>query len=272
MSIALLFWVYSVPCYDSHMKLVSWNVNGIRACHKKGCFSWFFDYEPDVFCIQETKAGVDQIPEEMRKPQGYWSYFDESRVKKGYSGVAVYSKVEPLEVRYGIGKEEFDREGRCIGIKLKDFWVFNVYFPNGGQGPERVAFKLSYYDAFLAMVEKLRKKNESVIFCGDINTAHQEIDLARPKENEKKTGFLPVERAWINKVVSLGYIDTFRFFYPEKKNAYTYWDQKTFARERNVGWRLDYFFVTSDLKNKLTSAQIFENVFGSDHCPIGIEL
>jgi len=254
------------------MKLVSWNVNGIRACHKKACFNWFFEYSPDVFCIQETKAVLEQIPEEMKSPAGYHAYFDSSKVKKGYSGVAVYSKIEPLRVQYGLGIEKFDHEGRCIGLKFKDFWLFNVYFPNGGQGPERIEFKLAYYDAFLKLIEKLRKKGEAVIFCGDVNTAHTEIDLARPKENEKNTGFLPTERAWLDKISKLGYIDTFRNFFPQKIGAYTYWDMKTFARERNVGWRIDYFFASSDLKPRLQTAHIFENVFGSDHCPLGLDI
>ncbi len=254
------------------MKLVSWNVNGVRACHKKGCFEWFFNSQPDVFCIQETKASPEQFPDDMKIPHGYYSYFESSRVKKGYSGVAVYSKEEPDEVRYGLGAEEFDGEGRCVGVRFGDLWLFNVYFPNGGGGEHRIKFKLAYYDLFLKNIEKLRKAGKSIIFCGDINTAHHEIDLARPKENEKNTGFLPIERAWLDKLEKLGYIDTFRYFHPDKKGAYTYWDQKTFARERNVGWRIDYFFVSPNLEKRLTSAHIFDTVLGSDHCPLGIEL
>jgi len=254
------------------MKLVSWNINGIRACHRKGCFKWFFEYEPDIFCLQETKASAEQVPDEMKQPAGYFSYFDDSKARKGYSGVAVYSKIKPEEVTYGIGVEKFDREGRCIGIKLKDFWLFNIYFPNGGRGLDRVEFKLEYYDTFLKLIEKLRKKGESVIFCGDINTAHKEIDLARPKENEGNTGFLPEERAWLDKIEKLGYVDTFRSFSPDKTGAYTYWDQKSFARDRNVGWRIDYFFVSTDLKARIKSARIFSDVLGSDHCPIGLDV
>ncbi len=208
----------------------------------------------------------------MRAPNGYFSYFDESKIKKGYSGVAVYSKIEPEKVQYGLGIQKFDSEGRCIGLKLRDFWLFNIYFPNGGGGPDRIKFKLEYYEAFLKLIEKLRKKGESIVFCGDVNTAHEEIDLAHPKENKENTGFLPIERAWISKVIALGYVDTFRHFHPEKKNAYTYWDMKTFARERNVGWRLDYFFVSSDLKQKIKSARVLENILGSDHCPIALDL
>ena len=254
------------------MKLVSWNVNGIRACHKKECFDWFFEYKPDVFCLQEIKADVGQIPEEIRNPVGYHVYFDVSKVKKGYSGVAAYSKIKPEEIRYGVGIKELDQEGRCIGLKYSDFWLFNVYFPNGGGGHERLKFKLEYYEAFLKLIEKLRKKGESIIFCGDVNTAHHEIDLARPKENEKNTGFLPVERAWLDKITRLGYVDTFRSLYPKEIGAYTYWDQKSFARERNVGWRIDYFFISPRLISQIKNAHIFDTILGSDHCPIGLEL
>lgn len=254
------------------MKLVSWNVNGIRACHKKGCFDWFFEYAPDVFCLQEIKCSIEDIPEEMIKPLGYHSFFDIPKDKKGYSGTAIYSKVKPEEVEFGVGAEEFDREGRCVGVRFGNMWIFNVYFPNGGQGPERLAFKLRYYEKFLSKIEKLRKKGMSVIFCGDINTAHKEIDLARPKENVMNTGFLPVERKWLDKVVGLGYVDSFRNFYPDKKGVYSFWDNKTFARERNVGWRIDYFFLTPDLIPLLKSASIFDRVLGSDHCPIGIDI
>ena len=266
----LLNYVY--PCYDNHMKLVSWNVNGIRACHRKGCFNWFFEYQPDFFCLQEIKCDVDQVPDELKEPAGYQAFFDVSKEKKGYSGVAIYSKYKPLEVRYGLGLEKFDQEGRCIGLRFKDFWLFNVYFPNGGGGPHRLEFKLRYYDKFLALIERLRKNGTPVIFCGDVNTAHEEIDLARPKENEKNTGFLPVERAWIDKIISKGYIDTFRHFFPEKKHTYSYWDQKSFARERNVGWRIDYFFASKDLEGRLKGVQIFDSVLGSDHCPIGLDI
>ena len=254
------------------MKLVSWNVNGIRACHKKGCFSWFFEYNPDVFCLQEIKSDAVQVPEEMKSPAGYHTYFDSPKEKKGYSGVAVYSKLAPEEVRYGIGVEKLDQEGRCIGLKYKDFWLFSVYFPNGGGGPDRLKFKLEYYDAFLKMIEKIRAQKGKIVFCGDVNTAHHEMDLARPKENEKNTGFLPIERAWLDKVTRIGYIDTFRHFYPEKRGAYTYWDQKSFARERNDGWRIDYFFISPGLISQIKNAHIFDTILGSDHCPIGLEL
>ena len=254
------------------MKLVSWNVNGIRAWAKKGCLEWVNEYKPDILCLQETKANAEQLDQEVRNLPGYYSYFDHSKERKGYSGVAVYSKIKPKKIEYGMGKKELDQEGRYLALYFKDFVLINVYFPNGGGGPERLKFKLDYYDAFITHAEKLRRDGLSIVFCGDINTAHKEIDLARPKENEKNTGFLPIERAWIDRVVKLGYIDTFRFFYPEKKEIYTYWDMKTYSRDRNVGWRIDYFYVSSDLKSRLKEAQILDSVLGSDHCPIGLEL
>ncbi|MFA6552549.1 MAG: exodeoxyribonuclease III [Candidatus Paceibacterota bacterium] len=264
------------------MKLISWNVNGIRAWQKKGYFDWFLTQSPDIFCLQETKAHQDQLLPEIAKPKGYHSYFDHSKGKKGYSGVAVYvktnnqqlttnNKSEILKVEYGLGIPKFDQEGRQISLFFKEFVLINCYFPNGGGGPERLKFKLEYYDLFLDYIEKLRKNGHKIIFCGDINTAHNEIDIARPKENEKHTGFLRIERDWMDKVVSKGYIDTFRSLYP-KAVEYSWWDMKTFARDRGVGWRLDYFFVSPDLKDKIVSAKILGDVFGSDHCPIELEI
>lgn len=253
------------------MRIVSWNVNGLRALHRKGQWQWFLDNKPDIFCIQETKSRPEQLPDEVRSPEGYFSYFDSPKEKKGYSGVAIYSKTEPKSVLYEIGKG-YDDEGRLIAADYDDFVLFNVYFPNGGGGPARLKFKLEFYDVFLAHINKLKKAGREIIFCGDINTAHHEIDLARPKENEKNTGFLPIERAWLDKVVKSGYVDVFRHFYPDKREAYTYWDQKTFARERNVGWRIDYFFTTPALVPKIREITIHDDVFGSDHCPIEIDV
>ena len=255
-----------------YMKLISWNVNGLRAVHRKGDWDNFLQLSPDIFCLQETKANSHQLPQEVIKPQGYFSYFSSSETKKGYSGVATYSKKEPLEVKYGFGEKRFDEEGRFLETHFENFVLINVYFPNGGGGPERLQYKFDFYDAFLNYIEKLRKGGKSIIFCGDVNTAHEEIDLARPKNNEKNTGFLPEERAWIDEVINTGYVDTFRHFYPNKAEAYSYWDMKTRARDRNVGWRIDYFFVSPDLIPRLKDAKILDNVFGSDHCPIMIEL
>jgi exodeoxyribonuclease-3 len=262
------------------MQIISWNVNGIRAWHRKGYLEWFLKESPDIFCIQETKAHPDQLPEELKNPNGYHTYFDHSKVKKGYSGVAVYSKIKPEKIEYGLGVKELDQEGRFIALHFKSRaqkttveWVLiNTYFPNGGGGPARLKFKLDYYKAYLKYAEKLRKAGKSIIFCGDINTAHTEIDLARPKENISHTGFLPIERAWLDKVAENGYIDVFRHFYPYQTGAYTYWDSYTFARERNVGWRIDYFFVTPELIKKVKKTVILKDVFGSDHCPIELEI
>tara|TARA_B100000745_G_scaffold294549_1_gene237656 strand:- start:17939 stop:18703 length:765 start_codon:yes stop_codon:yes gene_type:complete len=253
------------------MKLISWNVNGLRAVYKQGYWEPFLALKPDIFGLQEIKAEEDQLPDEVRSPKGYHAYFNSSKTRKGYSGVALYSKEEPFEVFTDLGIPELDQEGRLIGAEFKDFYVFNVYFPNGGGGEERLAYKLDFYDAFLEFVEKKRSV-KPVIFMGDVNTAHEAIDLARPKANEENTGFLPEERAWVDEVVNAGYIDTFRHFFPTKEGAYSYWDMKTRARDRNVGWRIDYVFASRELHKKLKSADIHTNVFGSDHCPISLIL
>jgi exodeoxyribonuclease-3 len=261
------------------MRIISWNVNGLRANVKKGGFDWFINESPDVYCIQETKAHPDQLEEGVRKPNGYYAYFDHSKGRKGYSGVAIYSKIEPNKVEYGLGKEELDQEGRFLALFFHDLnnmpnklVIINTYFPNGGGGPDRLDFKLRFYDEFLKYVNKQRKNGYEVIFCGDVNTAHTEIDLARPKENEENTGFLPIERAWIDKVIESGYVDIFRHQHPDLKDAYTYWDMKTFARDRNVGWRIDYFFISQGLIDLVKKTEILDNVMGSDHCPIGLEI
>jgi exodeoxyribonuclease III len=251
------------------MRIISWNVNGIRANTKKGGFDWLINESPDMFCLQETKAHPDQLEPNIVSPSLYTSYFDHSKGRKGYSGVAIYTKQKPEKVEYGFGIEELDQEGRQIALFYKDFVLVNTYFPNGGGGPERLDFKMRYYSAFLKYIEKIRKNGLEVIFCGDINTAHNEIDLARPKENEKNTGFLPTERAWLDEVVSKGYVDTWRNLNP-KKIQYSWWDMKTFARERNVGWRIDYFFASEKIAKKITKAKIHDSILGSDHCPIEI--
>ncbi len=264
------------------MKIICWNVNGIRALVKKGAFDWLINESPDIFCFQETKAHPEQLDDSVKNLEGYTSYFDHSKVKKGYSGVAVYTKSKPEKVEYGMGIPEFDEEGRMLalffggdafsGQMSSPFLFVNCYFPNGGGGPERLDYKMRFYDAFLKYVEKYTQKGIPVIFCGDVNTAHKEIDLARPKENEKNTGFLPMERAWIDEVVKLGYVDTFRKFYPNLENKFSWWDMKTFARERNVGWRIDYFFANKFAIDKIKNAKIHEKILGSDHCPISIDI
>jgi exodeoxyribonuclease-3 len=253
------------------MKIVSWNTNGLRATVKQGFFTPLFK-EADIVCFQETKVSIDQLSDEIKNVPEYISYFCSSKTKKGYSGVAIYSKKKPLEVFYGMGIERFDEEGRIIGMKFKDFTLINIYFPNGGQGPVRLKYKLEFYEAFLKFILKLRKNGEHVIFCGDVNTAHKEIDLARPAQNVNNTGFLPIERAWLDKVIKNDFVDIYRKFNENKVGAYTYWDQKTFSRDRNVGWRIDYFFVSSEIVSKIKNADIMTDYYGSDHCPIFIEI
>lgn len=250
------------------MKIISWNVNGLRALHKKGHFEWLVSQSPDIFCIQETKSQPEQLPEEVRNPYGYQSFFNWSKGRKGYSGTAIYTKKKPIKASESAIE---DTEGRILELEFEKFFLLNVYFPNGGGGPERLAYKLKFYETFLKYTEKLRK-HKPVIFCGDINTAHKETDLARPKENETNTGFLPEERAWIDSLVGKGYIDVFRFLNPDKKDVYTYWDMKTFARDRNVGWRIDYFFVSKELQKYIKDIKTHSDILGSDHCPLELEL
>jgi len=252
------------------MRLISWNVNGLRAILKKNFFEWFTSLSPDVVCLQETKCHPDQLPTEILNPQGYHTYWS-SAEKKGYSGVAVFSKKAPVNVQHGIGIKRFDSEGRILILDYKDFVLANIYFPNGGSGNKRVPYKLEFYEAFLKEMNKLKQKGKKIIICGDVNTAHAEIDLARPKENEKNTGFLPEEREWVERFIKNEYIDTFRYTCPDPGH-YTWWDYKTRARERDIGWRIDYFFITKNLLPKLQKAFIMKDIFGSDHCPIGIDL
>lgn len=254
------------------LRLVSWNVNGLRALHRQGYWQWFEDEQIDIFCLQEIKAESPQLVPEVSNPEGYFAYFNSSQERKGYSGVATYAKQEPEKVEYDVLPKQFNTEGRLLETHFSDFVLLNVYFPNGGGGPERLSYKLKFYDAFLARIEKLRKEGESIIFCGDVNTAHEEIDLARPKANETNTGFLPEERAWLDQIELLGYVDTFRHLHSNVTGAYSYWDLKTRARDRNVGWRIDYFFVSPDLLPRVKEANILSDVFGSDHCPIELIL
>ena len=254
------------------MKIVSWNTNGLRATAKQGFFRPLFNKgEIDILCLQETKVEIEQLPEDVRNISGFYSYFASSKIKKGYSGVAIYSKIKPNEIFYGMGIKKFDDEGRIIGAKYKNFTIINIYFPNGGQGPDRLKYKLEFYETFLKFILKLKKNGEHVIFCGDVNTAHKEIDLARPKENVENTGFLPIERKWIDKLIENNFIDIYRYFYPNKKEIYTYWDQKTRARDRNVGWRIDYFFVDKKIAPIIKDTDMMSDYYGSDHCPIWLE-
>jgi exodeoxyribonuclease-3 len=251
-------------------RILSWNVNGIRAVLKKGFLDWLREADPDILCVQETKAQEEQLPPELRQVGGYNAYFT-SPERKGYSGVALYSKEEPLLVTRGFGDGRYDAEGRVIAADYATFVLINVYFPNGKASRERLLYKMEFYEDFLRHVNSLREKGQSVVVCGDVNTAHREIDLARPRENEKVSGFLPEERAWIDRFIESGYLDTFRLFNGEA-GQYSWWDLKSRARDRNIGWRIDYFFISDDLKDSLPSAFILQDVMGSDHCPVGIDL
>ena len=251
-------------------RILCWNVNGIRAAGRKGFLQWLYRECPDIICLQETKAHPDQLDDDLREPQGYHTYWNYPE-RKAYSGVATFTRERPLRVQNGFGVEEFDVEGRVIIAEYPQFVLFNVYFPNGKQGEHRLRYKMDFYEAFLQFVEPLRKEGKELIVCGDFNTAHKEIDLARPRQNENISGFLPIERAWMDKFVALVYFDTLRLFNKEP-NQYTWWDLKSRARERNVGWRIDYFFVTESLLQSVSEAFIMADVMGSDHCPVGIIL
>lgn len=253
------------------LKLFSWNVNGIRAAQRKGMLDWLHRTQPDILGLQETKAHPDQLDEELRNPQGYHTYWASAQ-KKGYSGVALYSKIRPKSVTTGLGFENYDNEGRTIVAEYDDFVFITAYFPNGGADHSRVPFKMQYKADFLACCDDLRRQGKGVIFCGDVNTSHRPIDLARPKANEKKTGFMPEERVWIDQVLEAGYIDIFRALNPELEGAYSWWTARAGARERNVGWRLDYFFISPDLRDRVVTAQIHPDVMGSDHCPVSLTL
>ncbi len=252
-------------------RLISWNVNGIRAIHKKGFLDWFNNEKADIVSLQETKAQVDQLPKKLVNIPGYKSYFN-SAERKGYSGVATYSSVEPLTVYRGMGVDKFDVEGRVQRLDFNGFTLLNIYYPNGGRDEERLKYKLDFYDTFLDYVNDLRDNGHNLIICGDLNTAHKEIDLARPKQNEDVSGFLPIERDWVSKFLDNGYIDTFRMFHENETNQYTWWSYRARARERNVGWRLDYYFVNEEFKEHVKASYILSDVMGSDHCPIVLEI
>ena len=249
-------------------KIYSWNVNGIRAAAKKGLSEWILKEEPDILCVQETKAQEAQLGSDITDLQGYVSHWV-SAEKKGYSGVGTYLKPSPKVIPNSFGHDRFKDEGRAMIVEFEAFTLLNVYFPNGRRDKQRLKYKMEFYEAILDHWEQLRKEGKKLIICGDVNTAHKEIDLARPEQNAKVSGFLPEERTWIDKIIALGYVDIFRTFNQEPDN-YSYWDMKTRARDRNVGWRIDYFFVTENLVPSVKNAWIDSDVMGSDHCPIGI--
>jgi exodeoxyribonuclease-3 len=251
--------------------MLCWNVNGIRAAYKKGFLKWMTTESPDIMCVQETKAAEEQLPEDLRNVPGYHSYFASPKEKGGYSGVALYTKTKPDQVRFGMGIDRFDDEGRIIVANYPGFVLYNIYFPNGKASSERLRYKMDFYETFLDIVTERSRQGDDIVVCGDVNTAHKEIDLARPKENQRISGFLPEEREWMDRFVAAGFIDTYRVF-DQSPERYTWWDMKTKARERNVGWRIDYFYVSKGLLPQLRSAFILESVQGSDHCPVGIEV
>jgi exodeoxyribonuclease-3 len=253
------------------MRMLCWNVNGLRAVHKKGFLNWMRKESPDVLCVQETKATAEQLPDDLRDVPGYHSYFASPKEKGGYSGVALYTKNEPDTVQLGLGVDRFDDEGRIIVASYPGFVLYNIYFPNGKASSERLRYKMDFYEAFLEIVKERSRNGDDIVICGDVNTAHKEIDLARPKENQRISGFLPEEREWMDRFVAAGFIDTYRVF-DQSPERYTWWDMKTKARERNVGWRIDYFYVSKGLLPQLRNAFILESVQGSDHCPVGIEV
>lgn len=254
------------------MKLFSWNVNGIRAAQGKGFLDWLDATQPDILGVQETKAHPDQLDDALKAPPGYHTYWAVSTIKKGYSGVGLYSKVAPNAVQTGLGIQAYDQEGRTIVAEYDDFTFITAYFPNGSSDHSRVPFKLDYYRDFLAFVDAKVAAGRPVIFCGDLNTAHNEIDLARPKQNVKTTGFLPEEREWLDRYVEAGYIDIFRERNPELEGAYSWWSYRGGARANNIGWRIDYFMITPDLRDRVQDAAIHPDVTGSDHCPISLTL
>ena len=249
------------------MKFISWNVNGLRAVMGKGFLDFFQKVNADFFCIQETKMQPGQLELELKGYHQYWN----SAEKKGYSGTAIFTKKKPLQVSYGIGKEEHDREGRVITLEYETFYLVNCYTPNSKRELERLDYRMVWEDEVRNYLKQLDQK-KPVIYCGDFNVAHQEIDLKNPKTNTRSAGFTIEERDKMTELLKAGFIDTFRYFYPEKENAYTWWSYMFHAREKNVGWRIDYFIVSERLKEKLKNSEIHENIMGSDHCPIELDI
>ena len=249
------------------MKLISWNVNGLRACVGKNFMEDFKKLDADIFCLQETKLQEGQIELDLPGYHQYWNYAE----KKGYSGTAIFTKEEPLSVAYGIGIEEHDHEGRVITLEFEDYYLVTVYTPNSQDGLRRLDYRMQWEDDFLAYIKSLDEK-KPVIYCGDLNVAHQEIDLKNPKTNRKNAGFTDEERAKMTTVLSSGFVDTFRYFYPDAEGVYSWWSYRFRAREKNAGWRIDYFIVSERLKERLENASIHTEIFGSDHCPVELDL
>lgn len=259
-------------CYDTNMevmtmKLVSWNVNGIRACVKKGFEDFFHEIDADIFCIQESKMQEGQLELDLPGYYQYWNYAE----KKGYSGTAIFSKKEPLSVSYGLGIEEHDKEGRVITLEFEDYYIVTVYTPNSQDGLKRLEYRMRWETDFLAYLKKIEER-KPVIFTGDLNVAHTEIDLKNPKSNRKNAGFSDEEREKFGELLEAGFIDTFRYFYPDLEGAYSWWSYRFNARANNAGWRIDYFCVSRTLEEKIVDAKILSHVMGSDHCPVLLEI
>ena len=249
------------------MRLVSWNVNGIRACVQKGFLDFFQEIDADIFCIQESKMQAGQLDLELEGYHQYWNYAE----KKGYSGTAIFTKKEPISVTYGIGIEEHDKEGRVITLEFDDFYMITVYTPNSQNELARLPYRMTWEDAFLAYLKKL-EETKPVVFCGDLNVAHKEIDLKNPKTNRKNAGFTDEEREKFSTLLEAGFVDTFRHFYPDMENIYSWWSYRFSARAKNAGWRIDYFVVSECLKDRLVDAKILTEIMGSDHCPVVLEM
>ncbi len=245
------------------MKFISWNVNGIRACLTKGFMDFFNKEDADIFCLQETKVQAGQVELDLKGYHQYWNYAE----KKGYSGTAVFTKQEPLSVRYGLGIEEHDKEGRVITLEFSDFYFITVYTPNSKTELERLDYRMVWEDEFRKYMKDLEKE-KPVVVCGDLNVAHKEIDLKNPKTNRKNAGFTDEERNKFTELMDAGFIDTFRYFYPEQEGIYSWWSYRFKAREKNAGWRIDYFLTSASMKERLVSAKIHTEILGSDHCPV----
>lgn len=249
------------------LKLISWNVNGLRACLKKGFRDYFESVDADFFCVQETKLQEGQIDLELEEYYQYWNY----AMKKGYSGTAIFTKHEPLDVSYGMGIAEHDQEGRVITLEYPDFYMVTVYTPNSQRGLARLSYRMEWENQFRSYLKALDEK-KPVIFCGDLNVAHKEIDLKNPKTNRKNAGFSDEERGKMTELLEAGFIDTYRSLYPDREEAYTWWSYMNKAREKNVGWRIDYFIVSESIKERIINADIHSQVLGSDHCPVLLEI
>ncbi len=249
------------------MKCISWNVNGIRACVGKGFMDFFNEADADIFCLQETKLQAGQIELDMPGYYQYWNYAE----KKGYSGTAVFTKKEPWAVTYGIGIAEHDTEGRVITLEYEDFYFITVYVPNSGDELKRLAYRMTWEDAFLTYVKHL-EQTKPVIYCGDLNVAHEEIDIKNAKSNRGRSGFTDEEREKMSIALESGLVDTFRYFYPDREHVYSWWSYRFHARENNAGWRIDYFIVSDSLKDKLQDAKILTDIYGSDHCPVELDI